>query len=289
MKIPSSNVVAKAMWRPKMPAMRSLALILALATTVSAQQPEGGNQPPVPPQQQLPPGPRPDGPPARDREHGRDHGRDGDRRGPPGGMMHGMGKPPMRYDGFEKLSETERTKVRAAFEKAWQRGEVIEARDHAMKANEDLRNTLHKALREIDPEVVGILEKVKNPFPVDQRSLPELPRPDSPEFGRMAVARVSAEMMSVARPERRDDTRRFNERLTQMPRIREAVANLEKLPPEEKMEGFKRFRDLYRQVATEEFMKLREMMGGSPKDEGGGFRRPPESGPPPPPPEPKLN
>lgn len=199
-----------------------------------------------------------------------------------------MGGKPMRHDGFEKLSEEEKSKVRAAFEKAWKRPEVLEARDKAMKANEEMRNTLHAALKEIDPQVVGILEKIKPPFPMDQRGLPEMPRPESPEFGRMAVARLGAEMLSVARPERREDTRRFHDRIMQMPRVKEALANLEQLPPGEKMEGFKRFRDLYRQVAGEEYMKLREMMGGSP-GEGGGFRRPPESPPPGPPPEKKLD
>lgn len=230
----------------------------------------------------------------------RDHDRDGDRRGPPGppGMMGGgMGGKPPRYDGFERLSEDEKAKVRAAFEKAWQRPEVIEARDKAMRANEEMRNKLHAALKDIDPQVVGILEKAKPPFPMDQRGLPEMPKPDSPEFGRMAVARIGAEMLSVARPDRKDDTRRFHDRIMQMPRIKEELAKLEQLPLGEKMEGFKRFRDIYRQVASEEYMKLREKYDGFRGEGGGpsgGFRRPPEGSPPSgpapgPKPEPKLN
>lgn len=191
--------------------------------------------------------------------------------------MPGMGKPPMRYDGFEKLSEEEKAKVRAAFEKAWQRTEVIESRDRAMKANEEMRNTLNKALKEIDPEVVGILEKIKPPFPMDQRGLPEIPKPDSPDFGRMAAARLGAEMLSVSRPERREDTRRFHDKLMELPRLKEAFAKLEQLPPAERLEGFKKFREVYREVAGEEFKKLREKFDGSHE---GGFRRPPEGGPP---------
>src|SRR5690606_1309913 len=109
----------------------------------------------------------PGAPQHRDRDHDRDHDRDGERRGPPG-MMGGMGGKPPRYDGFEKLSNEDKAKVRAAFEKAWQRPEVIEARDKAMRANEEMRNTLHSALKDIDPQVVGILEKAKPPFPMDQ-------------------------------------------------------------------------------------------------------------------------
>ncbi|MBL9180148.1 MAG: hypothetical protein JNM65_18950, partial [Verrucomicrobiaceae bacterium] len=112
--------------------MRLLALILpAIVLTVSAQQPEGERPPP--------PG------------EGAPHRADGERRGPPGGpgMMPGKGR--QHFGGFEKLSEEERTKVRAAFEKAWKRPEVIESRDKAMQANEEMRERLRKAVQEIDP------------------------------------------------------------------------------------------------------------------------------------------
>ncbi len=197
--------------------------------------------------------------------------------------MPGMGKPQRGFDGFDKLSETEKQKVRAAFEKAWQRPEVIESRDKALKANEEMRHALHAALKEIDPEVVGILEKIKPQFPMDQRGLPEMPKPESPEFARMAAVRLGGEMLSISRPERRDETRRFHERILQLPRIKEALAKLNDLPPAERMEAFMRFRETYRDAAGQEFMKFRDR-GGDPKD---GFRRPPsEQGRPSPPPAP---
>ncbi len=285
MKTLSSNAVAKSMSPRKVTGMRPLALLLALAISASAQQPVTPKPPPAPtPGLGQPPGP----PPYRERNHDRDRDRDGERRGPPG-MMGGK---PGRFDGFDKLSEDEKAKVRAAFDKAWQRPEVIAARDKAMLANEEMRNKLHAALKEIDPLVVGILEKAKPPFPMDQRGLPEMPKPDSPDFGRMAVARIGAEMLSVARPDRRDDTRRFHERIMEIPRIKEELAKLEQMPPGEKMEGFKRLRDVYRQVAGEEFAKLREKHEGFRGEGGGpggpgGFRRPPEGSPPPPGPKPE--
>jgi hypothetical protein len=257
MKTEPSYKVAKPMQRRNMPVMRPLALFLALVSTSVAQS--DSPKPPLPK-----PG---EGPPHRD----------GERRGPPG-MIPGMGGKPSRgFDGFEKLSEAERGKVRAAFEKAWQRPEVIASRDEAMKANEDLRHTLHKALKEIDPEVVGILEKIKPPFPMDQRGLPEMPKPDSPEFGRMAAIRLGAEMMSVSKPERREETRRFHDRILQFPRVKEALGKLEQLPPDQRMAAFQRLRDVYREVAGEEFKKVREKFDG--KEGGiGGFRRPPTEG-----------
>lgn len=255
--VPSPKVAKQAQQR-KMPVMRFLALVSALAATAAAQQPEGDKPPPPP---------KPDGPPHRE---------GGERRGPPGGpgMMPGKGRPPY-YDGFEKLSEEERSKVRAAFEKAWQRPEVIESRDKAMKANEDMREKLRKAVQEIDPEVAKILEKVKPPFPTDQRGLPEMPKPDSPEFARMAAIRLGAEMLSMSRPERREETGRFHERIMQMPRMKEALMKLEQMPPAERLEGFKKLRDVYREITGEEFRKLREKFSES-KDGKDGFRRPPE-------------
>lgn len=255
MKTDTSYEVAKTVQRRKLPAMRPLAICFTLITSAFAQS-EDRKMPPKPGEAPT-------------------H-RDGERRGPPG-MMPGGGKPQRGFDGFEKLSEAEKQKVRAAFEKAWQRPEVIESRDLAMKANEDMRTALHKALKEIDPEVVAILEKIKPPFPMDQRGLPELPKPDSPEFGRMAGIRLGAEMMSVAKPERREETRQFHERIMQMPRMREALTKLEQLPPDQRMEAFQRLREVYREAAGEEFKKLREKFDG--KDAGsGGFRRPPTDG-----------
>lgn len=260
MKTETSYQVANGTQRRKMTAMRPLVFLFALATAALAQN-EGDK--PMPP----PPPPKPgDGPPPY---------RDGDRHGPPG-----MGRP-RGFDGFEKLSEVEKQKVRAAFEKAWQRPEVIESRDRALRANEEMRNTLHNALKEIDPEVVGILEKIKPQFPIDQRGLPEMPKPDSPNFAHMAAIRLGAELQSISRPERRDETRGFHERLLQLPRVKEALAKMDALPPGERMEAFKRFREIYREAAGQEFMKFRER-GGEPKD---GFRRPPpeqdKSAPPP--------
>lgn len=218
----------------------------------------------------MPPKPG-EGPPRHDGEH---HG------GP--GMMH-RGGPPRGFDGFEKLSEGEKAKVRAAFEKAWQRPEVIEARDKALRANEEMRNTLHAALKDVDPEVVGILEKIKPQFPMDQRGLPEMPKPDSPQFAHMAAVRLGAELQSISRPERRDEVRGFHERLMQLPRVKEALARLDALPPGERIEAFKKFREIYREAAGQEFMKFRERMGESKE----GFRRPPpEQDKPSPPPGP---
>lgn len=239
--------------------MRLLVILGAFVFSTSALSQEGGLPPPPgendrPP----PPPPHPGGP-----HHG-PHG---------GEMMPGRGGRPRGFEGFDKLSEKEREKVRAAFSKAWQRPEVIEARDKAAKAGEEVREKLRLAVQEIDPEAAKILEKVRPPFPVDHRGLPELPKPDSPEFGRMAGIRLGAEVMSMSRPERREETRRFHERIMQMPPVKEAFEKLDRLPPEQRVAAFQHLRDVYREVAGEEIKKMRKR--GDDQGEGG-FRRPPQ-------------
>lgn len=70
----------------------------------------------------------------------------------------------------------------------------------------------------------------------------------------------------------------------QLPRVKEALAKLDELPPDQRMEAFKKLREIYREAAGQEFMKLRER--GESKD---GFRRPPpeQDKPAPPAAEPK--
>lgn len=217
--------------------MRSLAILFALALPLAAQPGEASPQPK-------------NGPPPPHRE--------GERRGGPPGMMggsSGMLRPPA---GFEKLSEEERKMMRGAFEKAWKNPEVIEARDKALRANEHVRRVLHEAMSKDDPKIAAILEKMKPPFPVDDRGFPILPQPESPEFAKIAIERLSAEMMSVAKPGKHEETLRFHERIMQTPRMKEALTQLESTPTGGRIEFFRQIRDLYRQLAGEEFARFRK-------------------------------
>lgn len=189
-----------------------------------------------------------------------------------GGSNSGM-RPPA---GFEKLSEEERKLMREAFEKAWKDPKVVEARDQALRANENVRRVLHDAISKEDPKVAALLEKMKPPFETDDRGFPILPRPDSPDFVKVANARLGAEMMSMAKPGKQEDTRRFHERIMQLPRMKEAMAALETTPPAERLEALRNIRDLYRQLVGEEFARLRKL-----REEGGDPNRPPK------PPQPK--
>lgn len=219
--------------------MRPLAVLLTLCLSAAAQP---GDTPPPP--------------------------KNGERRGPPG--MNGGIRPP---GGFEKLTEEERKLMRDAFEKAWKDPKVIEARDQALRANENVRRVLHEAMSQGDSKVTALLEKMKPPFETDDRGFPILPSPDSPDFVKVAEARLGAEMMSVAKPGKQDDSRRLHERIMQQPRMREAFARLIQTPPGERLESLRKVRDLYKQLVGEEFARFRKARE--------------EDGPPPPKPETK--
>jgi len=168
--------------------------------------------------------------------------------------MMGM-RPPM---GFDTLTEDEKKKVREAMAKAWNRPEVITARDKAMEANEQMRQTLQTAIKEIDPEVDAILEKIKPPYPLDHRGLPLMPKPESPEFIKFVGIRLRAELMSIAKPGRHEETGRFHDRIMQSQRMKDVLGELERAAPGSRVDVFMKLRDIYRQVAADEFAKFKK-------------------------------
>ena len=212
----------------------------ALSLVASAQPPEG----PKPP-------PKPGEPPRRGPG---DPGGPGKYNGGPGGSGKMRSPPP----GFEKLSEEDKKLLREAFEKNWNDPDVLAARDEALKANEKVRRVLHDKMSRQDPRIAAILEKMRPPYPMDERGLPQLPPPESPDFARAATARLGAETMSVARPGRHEETRRFHDRIMQFPRIRESISQLEAAQPGERIERFRKLKELYRQLAGEEWQRQRQ-------------------------------
>lgn len=163
---------------------------------------------------------------------------------------------------FKALPEEERQKVRVAFEKAWQDPEVIAARDRMFKANEEMRNALHNALKKADPDVVKILEKIKPPggFP----GMARMPDPGDPEFAPQAVLRLAGELQAAARLDRREvDTRPMHERIILAPAVKEAIQRVKDAPVEQRPEAWRRLQDAYRGAARAEFVQV---WGKSPWD-----------------------
>jgi hypothetical protein len=273
--------------------MKSAALLAAAATAVMLAGAElcPAQDASTPPPPQPPAGGAPERPerPLRD---GSDRDRDKDKdwqhrsgnRGPggPGGPGGGSGYSGgysrgdrERGDMFKGLPEEERQRVREAFEKAWQDPEVIAARDRMSKANEDMRNALHNALKKADPEVVKILEKVRPPggFP----GMSRMPDATDPEFIPQVIQRLGVELQAWARFDRREtDTKPMHERIVQMPAVKEAIQRAQDATVEQRPEAWRRLREAYFGAAKTEFVQA---WGKSPwdKDRDGGRDR--ERGP----------
>lgn len=189
------------------------------------------------------------------------------------------GRPPMRHDAFDKLPEADKKRVREALDKVWSRPEVIEAKDKAMRANEEMRDTIRAALAKIDPEAAAILAKTEPKDQFDPRNLPRLPATDSPEFPRIMVQRMGMELLTFARPERREGTRQLHERVISLPAVQEALNKVEGSQGEERILAVQKLRDVYRAAVMKEFQAARERA-----KEGGPPGPPPSPTPPPQPP-----
>jgi hypothetical protein len=149
-------------------------------------------------------------------------------------------------NGFEKLSEEERKRVRDAMDQAWQKPEMQAAKEKFMKASEEFRAALRVTLQGIDPEVVKLVEKVKPAVPWEMRSGPPALRPEDPEFAKQAVARLGFELAAFGGPEKRDAMRRLHEHLVELPVVKEIILKLQAAPVGQRMEIFRALRETYR-------------------------------------------
>jgi hypothetical protein len=206
-------------------------------------------------------------------------------------------------DAFRKLSEEDRQKVRQAFEKAWNKPEVIAARDQLMKANDQYREALHAAIQEADPDVPKILERAKGdggpPGGRQRPNLPPMPDPADPEFAHKAVQRLAGELQGFGMQpggmpdhgerregehrERREGERRdaspmmrLHERVMQSPPVRDALKELEQSDPGHRLEAWSHLREAYQKTARTEIARIRD--GQRPE-------APPQGKPPGPPPD----
>jgi len=156
-------------------------------------------------------------------------------------------------EGFERLPEAEKARVRAAMDQAWTSPELREARDRYMKANEEFRAAMRKALEQVDPGVVAILEKIKpRDGAFDSRNWPKLPPPEDAGFVSAAVHRLEMEVVNFARPESRDRLRAIHGRVMQSPLLVEALKKLTDAPPGERMEMLRQLRETYRMAIVKE-------------------------------------
>ena len=178
------------------------------------------------------------------------------------GSFGGFGRPP-RHDGFDKLPEPERRKVRDALDRVWNRPEVIAARDEAMRANDTMRRVIREALQKTDPEAAAILARLEPREGFDPSKLPPLPPPEAPYFPEAVVARMASELQAFSRPERREETRQMHERVMAQPALREAFDLLKTREGEARIEALHALRKTYREAIGAEFQAARERRAAS--------------------------
>jgi hypothetical protein len=162
----------------------------------------------------------------------------------PGGMPHSGWHE--RGDYFKQLSDAERERVREAFDKVWNRPEVAAAREQLNKANDEYRKTMQRALKEVDPEVVKILDRVK-PFPSFANV--RMPDPNDSEFASKAVGRLAEELQGSAHPgpdHHEGMSMQVHQRIVQTPAVKEAITLAQQAhTPGERVEAWRRLRDAY--------------------------------------------
>lgn len=193
----------------------------------------------------------------------------------------GSNMSPMQTEGFERLPEEEKKRVRAAMEKAWSMPALQQAKERYIKANEEFRSALRQALQDVDPEVVIILEKVKPPQQMDPRTMPKLPPPTDEQFAKIAVDRLGMEVLAFVRPELREKIRTIHAKVMQQPEVAEAVKKLLEAPAEKRVEALQALREVYRKSMSKELPNAPRAQQQHPTsaDATGATQVPPEAAP----------
>jgi hypothetical protein len=264
MKSPLSSVAFCAKLPKVSPMRRAAAAALGLAIVMGGFAHLSAQGPPPPAGEG--PGDRPpkSGQDGRDRDRDYDRDRDRERDGKSGYGRGGVDRD--RMDAFRSMSDEEKQRVRNAFDKAWQNPEVTAARERYMKANDEYRATLQKALKEADPTVVDLLEKHK-PKGGPPGMMP-MPDPNDPEFSKKAVNRLGMELHALSRMENRKfPTKEIGEKVMSDPGVKAAVQRMEAAEPAGRMEAWRKLVIAFQEVARKEM----------PVQEGG--RRPGPPGP----------
>lgn len=178
-------------------------------------------------------------------------------------------------EAFRSMSEDERQRVRLAFEKAWQNPEVLAARERYMKANDEYRLTLQKAIAAADPGVPELIERNRPKGPPGMMLMPDV---NDPEFAKKAVMRLGMELHALARAENRKwPTKEVHARLQDRPEVKEAIGRLQQAGPAERLDAWRKLVAVFQGAAR---MELPVEDGGRRPGPPGG-PRPGGEGPPP--------
>jgi CRISPR/Cas system CSM-associated protein Csm2 small subunit len=184
------------------------------------------------------------------------------------GSIFGGGMRDRQNYSFDKLSDAEKTKVRAALEQAWSKPELAAARDRLMKANEEFRSTMREVIKAIDPEVVALLDKTKPDTPAI--AMEPWPKPEREDFVAASLDRLRNEMKAYARPDRRDAMDALHAKLLENPELAALVIKLKAAPVAERAAAFEPVKQMYRQQARRVFESYRKDREAKAKADGKG-------------------
>lgn len=204
------------------------------------------------------PDPRRPGPPPGEGGPRRPPGERGDRGGDwRGGFSPGFGRPPMKSEAYDKLPEEDKKRIREAMDRVWGRPEVIEARERTLKAHADLRDTIRVSLEKTDPEVAVLLKKIEPEQGFDPRQLPPMPSVDSAEFAPAVTLRLEMDLMMFAKPDRKDATKLFHQRLMEKAEVQAALKQVQDTLGEQRIQAAHKLRQTYREAAYREIQSTR--------------------------------
>jgi hypothetical protein len=168
----------------------------------------------------------------------------------------------MKSEAYDKLPESDKKRIREAMDRVWGRPEVIEARERTLKAHADLRDTIRVSLEKTDPEVAGLLKKIEPDQGFDPRQLPPMPAVDSAEFAPAVTLRLEMDLMMFAKPDRKEATKLFHQRLMEKAEVQAAVKKVQETRGEMRIQAAHQLRQIYREAAHHEFQTMRSRPAG---------------------------
>ena len=210
--------------------------------------------------------------------------------------------------GFNKLSDEERTKIREALQQVWSDPEVIAARHELQQASEKYRETMRTALKDVDPEIQPILQKMMMMSPRGPGGPGDGPGngpndrpggggpggrewgdPDQPGFARLVVKRVSMEIADRMEPELRGEFEEAHKQVTDTDEFKAALKTVEDTKDfRKKQDEARKLREVYRTELEKINPKFKKYFGRFPggphpphgEGEGEQHPGPPHDGPP---------
>ncbi len=129
-----------------------------------------------------------------------------------------------------------------------------------MHANNEMREALMVAIKDIDPHAFELSQKLRTEMPSFQMGMmkPPLPRPEDPDFPQSAINRLRQEMMGFVKPEQRETAGKLHDKVMLAPEVVAAIEAIRKAEPSARMEAFKKLHETYKQAMERAVGEMRK-------------------------------